>query len=147
MRGKREGRHCRFCASLHQNTTQQSNGMEALANIRWRRVQGGVASRKGQSTDERITSQRMRGCDKRQWSKNMTTNHQWEIRRWVVVAEPQVDGRQHNNYPGWTRTKGGGAMRGKCRGGGGGMENDDDDEAIGGDNDVCHPKGSQITLK
>jgi hypothetical protein len=121
--------------------------MEALANIRWRRVQGGVASRKGQSTDERITSQRMRGCDKRQWSKNMTTNHQWEIRRWVVVAEPQVDGRQHNNYPGWTRTKGGGAMRGKCRSGGGGMENDDGDEAIGGDNDVCHPKGSQITLK
>ena len=96
-RGNREGRHRRFCASLHQNTTQQSNGKEALADIRCWRVQGGVASRKGQSTGNRITSQRMRGCDKRLWFKNITTNHQWEIRRQVVVTEPQVDGRQCNN--------------------------------------------------
>jgi hypothetical protein len=71
--------------------------MEALADIRCWRVQGGVASRKGQSTGDRITSQRMRGCNKRRWSKNITTNHHREIRRQVVVAEPQVDRRQHNN--------------------------------------------------
>ncbi len=70
---------------------------EALADIRCRQVRGQVAIRKGQSTGDRITSQRMRGCDKRQWSKNITTNHRWEIRRRVVVAEPQVDGRQCNN--------------------------------------------------
>ena len=50
MRGKQEGGHHRFCASLHKNTTQQSNGIEALADMRCRRVRGGVASRKGQST-------------------------------------------------------------------------------------------------
>ena len=71
--------------------------MEVLADIRCRRVRGRVASRKGQSTGDRITSQRMRGCNGRRWSKNITTNHQWEIRRKVVVAEPQVDGRKHNN--------------------------------------------------
>ena len=94
MRGNREGRHHRFCTSLNQNTTQQSNGMEALVDIRCWWVQGGVASRKGQSTGDRITIQRMRGCNKRQWSKNITSNHRWEIRRRVVVTEPQEDGRQ-----------------------------------------------------
>ena len=93
-RGNQEGRHHPFCASLHQNTTQQSNGMEGLADIRCWWVQGGVASRKGQSTGDRITIQRMRGCNKRQWSKNITSNHRWEIRRRVVVTEPQEDGRQ-----------------------------------------------------
>ena len=48
--------------------------MEALADIRCWRVQGGVASRKGQSTGDRITSQRIRGCDERRWSRNITAN-------------------------------------------------------------------------
>ena len=49
------------------------------------------------------------------------------------------------------KNKGGGTTRGKCEGGGEGggkgADNDDDDKAIGGDNDVHHPKGPRITLE
>ncbi len=44
-RGKREGRRRRFHASLYQNTTQQSNEMEVLADMRCWWVQGGVVGK------------------------------------------------------------------------------------------------------
>ncbi len=62
----------------------------------------------------------------------------------MVVAEPQVDGRQHNNYPRQTRTRGGGTARGKDKGEDGGADGDNDGKAIGG-NDNVHHQNQQST--
>ncbi len=57
----------------------------------------------------------------------------------MVIAEPQVDKRQCNNYPGRTRTRGGDTARGKDEGEDGGADGNNDGEAIGGNNNVHHP--------
>ena len=57
----------------------------------------------------------------------------------MVVAEPQVDKRQRNNYPGRTRMRGGSMARGKDEGEDRDADSNDDGEAIGGNNNVHHP--------
>ncbi len=57
----------------------------------------------------------------------------------MVVAEPQVDRRQRNNYTGHTRMRGGGLARGKDEGEDGGADGNNDGEAIGGNNNVSNP--------
>ena len=56
----------------------------------------------------------------------------------MVVAEPQVDKRQRNNYPGRTRMRGSGMARGKNKGENRGADGDNNGKAIGGKDNLRH---------